>query len=48
MGPTYLRGLIIRLQQLHFILNAMKPAIVLQESCFCLLQTFVNVLLLSA
>lgn len=49
-GPTsstHLCGLIVRLQQPNLVLDAVKPAVVFQETRFCLLQTLANVLLLS-
>lgn len=49
-GPTsstHVCGLIVRLQQPNLVLDAVKPAVVFQETRFCLLQTLANVLLLS-
>lgn len=47
MSSTHLCGLIVRLQQPNLVLDAVKPAVVFQETRFCLLQTLANVLLLS-
>lgn len=43
---TYFWVVIIWLEQLNLIFYAMKPAIIVQETSFCLLQTLANVLLL--
>lgn len=45
---SYLRSVIVALEKLNVVLHAMKPAVTVEQSRFCLLQAFTDVLLLGA
>lgn len=43
----YVRCVIVGLEQFNVVFYTMKPAVIVEQSCFCLLQTFTDVLLFS-